>query len=40
MYQRLLRYRNVEIVTEGQEEATAEAAPAAEEVVIADDEMI
>ena len=36
----MTRYRNVEIVTEGQEEATAEAAPAAEEVVIADDEMI
>ena len=35
----MTRYRNVEIVTERQEEAT-ETAPAAEEVVIADDEMI
>ena len=36
----MTRYRNIDIVTEGQEEETAEAAPAAEEVVIDEDEMI
>ena len=38
----MTRYRNIEIVAEGQEEevVTAEEAPVAEEVVIADDEMI
>ncbi|MBQ7102572.1 MAG: hypothetical protein IJN89_00770, partial [Anaerotignum sp.] len=36
----MTRYRNIDIVTEGQEEVTAEEAPASEEVVIADDEMI
>ncbi|MBR5590496.1 MAG: DNA-directed RNA polymerase subunit beta', partial [Anaerotignum sp.] len=36
----MTRYRNVEIVSEGQEEEVTEAAPVAEEVVIDEDEMI
>ena len=37
----MTRYRNIEIVSEGQEEAvTTEEAPVVEEVVIADDELI
>ena len=36
----MTRYRNIDIVTEGQEEVTTEEAPVAEEVVIADDELI
>ena len=36
----MTRYRNIDIVEEGKEEETAEDAPVAEEVVIADDEMI
>ncbi|MBR6652229.1 MAG: DNA-directed RNA polymerase subunit beta', partial [Anaerotignum sp.] len=36
----MTRYRNIDIVTEGQEEVATEEAPIAEEVVIADDELI
>ena len=36
----MTRYRNIEIVSEGQEEVTTEEAPVAEEVVIPDDELI
>jgi len=36
----MTRYRNIDIVTEGQEEVATEEAPIAEEVVISDDELI